>query len=235
MAYSIIIPIYKEKKNISKLILKVRKELSKKINYELILIDDDSGDGSKKIFEKYKNKNTKFFTRKKKPRDLSRSVIYGFNRAKFNNLIVMDGDLQHSPRDILRLIKKYEKTKCDIVIGSRKLIDYKKSNLTPLRFLLSKMLNQIVNIIFKSNFTDPMSGFFLIKKKVYKTVSSKLILIGYKILMDIVLSSNKNLLVQEVNINFKERNSGFSKMRLKILLQLIISIIVKYLKYKKKY
>ena len=107
----------------------------------------------------------------------------------------MDGDLQHSPRDILRLIKKYEKTKCDIVIGSRKLIDYKKSNLTPLRFLLSKILNQIVNIIFKSNFTDPMSGFFLIKKKVYKTVSSKLILLGYKILMDIILSSNKNLLI----------------------------------------
>ena len=233
MAYSIIVPIYKEKKNIHKLILKVKEELNKKVNYELILIDDDSNDGSKEIFYNYGNKNIKFFIRKEKPRDLSRSVIYGFEKAKFNNLIVMDGDLQHNPKDIIRLIKKYEKTKSDIVIGSRKLINYKKSNLSPLRFLLSKTINKIFNIIFNKKIKDPMSGFFLIKKKVYTKTKKKLILLGYKILMDIVLSSNKNLLIQEVNINFKIRNSGFSKMRFKILLQLVVCIIIKYFKYEK--
>ena len=233
MVYSIIVPIYKEKKNIPKLILKVKEELNKKVNYELILIDDDSNDGSKEIFYNHGNKNIKFFIRKEKPRDLSRSVIYGFEKAKFNNLIVMDGDLQHHPKDIIRLIKKYEKTKCDIVIGSRKLFNYKKSNLSPLRFLLSKTLNKIFNIIFNKKIKDPMSGFFIIKKKVYTKTKKKLILLGYKILMDIVLSSNKNLLIQEVNIDFKIRDGGFSKMRFKILLQLVVSIIIKYFKYEK--
>lgn len=77
----------------------------------------------------------------------------------------MDGDLQHSPKDIYRLIKKYELTKCDIVIGSRKLTNAKKVNLNPLRFFLSKILNITFNFIFKKEFLDPMSGFFILKKK----------------------------------------------------------------------
>ena len=91
MNYSIIIPVFKEEKNIAKMISKVDYELrKKKIKYELIFVDDDSLDGSKKIFEKHKNKKTRFFIRKEKPRDLSKSVIFGSRKSKFNNLIVMD-------------------------------------------------------------------------------------------------------------------------------------------------
>lgn len=58
----------------------------------------------------------------------------------------------------------------------------------------------------------------------------KLVLLGYKILIDIILSYKKKLKIEEVFINFRERNKGFSKMRLKILLQLITFIIIKFLK-----
>jgi dolichol-phosphate mannosyltransferase len=80
---------------------------------------------------------------------------------------------------------------------------------------------------------DPMSGFFLIKKSVYSRVKNKLILLGYKILIDIILSCNKKLTIEEVKINFNERNKGFSKMRLKILIQLVVFIIIKYFRYEK--
>lgn len=235
MNYSIIVPIYKEEKNIAKMISKVKSELNKKkINYELIFIDDDSLDNSKKIFENNKNKNTRFFVRKDKPRDLSKSVVFGFKKSKYENLIVMDGDLQHNPKDLYKLISKFKKTNCDIVIGSRKLINYKKANLNPLRFIFSKLLNYIFNLIFDKKMIDPMSGFFLIKKSVFKNAEKKLILLGYKILIDIVLSSNKNLIIKEVIINFRIRDKGFSKMRLKILLQLILFITIKYFKNDKK-
>lgn len=235
MNYSIIVPIYKEEKNIARMISKVKSELNKKkINYELIFIDDDSLDNSKKIFENNKNKNTRFFVRKDKPRDLSKSVVFGFKKSKYKNLIVMDGDLQHNPKDLYKLISKFEKTNCDIVIGSRKLINYKKANLNPLRFIFSKLLNYIFNLIFDKKMIDPMSGFFLIKKSVFKNAEKKLILLGYKILIDIVLSSNKNLIIKEVIINFRIRDKGFSKMRLKILLQLILFITIKYFKNDKK-
>lgn len=231
MNYSIIVPIFKEEKNIAKMIRKVQNELSKKkINYELIFVDDDSQDESERIFKENKNKKTRFFIRKKKPRDLSKSVIFGLKKSKFNNLIVMDGDLQHNPKDINKLIRKFEYTNCDIVIGSRRLINYKKANLNPLRFFFSKFLNQAFNNLFNQKILDPMSGFFLIKKNVVKNVKGNLVLIGYKILIDIILSSNKKLNIKEVYINFRVRDKGFSKMRLKILLQLILFIFIKYFK-----
>jgi dolichol-phosphate mannosyltransferase len=234
MNYSIIVPIYKEEKNISKLIHKIKKELKGKIVYELIFVDDDSRDQSKNIFNKYSDKNFKFYIRKNKPRDLSKSVVYGFEKSKYNNLIVMDGDLQHNPRDILKFIKVFEKTNCDIVIGCRKLANYKKANLNPVRFIFSKSLNHVFNFIFNHKISDPMSGFFLIKKEVYNKVKTKLILLGYKILIDIILSARKNILIKEVKINFSVRDKGFSKMRLKILLQLLVFIFIKYFKYEKK-
>ncbi len=231
MNYSIIVPIFKEEKNIAKMIRKVQNELSKKkINYELIFVDDDSQDESERIFKENKNKKTRFFIRKKKPRDLSKSVIFGLKKSKFNNLIVMDGDLQHNPKDINKLIRKFEYTNCDIVIGSRRLINYKKANLNPIRFFFSKFLNQAFNNLFNQKILDPMSGFFLIKKNIVKNVKGNLVLIGYKILIDIILSSNKKLNIKEVYINFRVRDKGFSKMRLKILLQLILFIFIKYFK-----
>ena len=92
------------------------------------------------------------------------------------------------------------------------------------------MLNQVFNILFNRQILDPMSGFFLIKKNIEKNVKGNLVLIGYKILIDIILSSNKKLNIKEVYINFRVRDKGFSKMRLKILLQLILFILIKYFK-----
>ena len=86
-----------------------------------------------KFLKKKKSKEIRLLIRKEKPRDLSKSVVYGFNRSRNDNLIVMDGDLQHNPRDLHKLIAKFKKTDCDIVIGSRKLINYERANLNPLR------------------------------------------------------------------------------------------------------
>lgn len=229
MKFSIIIPIYKEKKNLSKLILSLKKNLVKyKKKYEIIFVDDDSNDGSYKIFQNNKNNKFRFLVRKEKPRDLSKSVAYGFNKSKYHNLIVMDGDLQHRPSDLRKLIKNFQSTNCDILIGSRYMKNYKKVNLTPLRFYVSKLLNFITNFLFGLNLKDPMSGFFMIKKIVFKKNEKKLFLLGYKILLDIIISSSKKIKIKEIYINFKSREKGFSKMRIKILYQLTIFLFYKF-------
>ena len=175
MKFSIVIPIYKEKKNLPKLISSLKRTLVKyKNKYEIIFVDDDSNDGSDKIFKKKKSKKIRLLIRKEKPRDLSKSVVYGFNRSRNDNLIVMDGDLQHNPRDLHKLIAKFKKTDCDIVIGSRKLVNYERANLNPLRFIFSKLLNHLFNFLFNKKIKDPMSGFFMIKKKIFKSVEKNL-------------------------------------------------------------
>lgn len=230
MKYSIIIPIFKEEKNVSKLMKLLNHYLGNKIKYEIIFVDDNSMDNSKKIFIKHKKKNMRFFSRKTEPRDLSKSVVFGFDKAKYQNLIVMDGDLQHHPRDVLKLITKYENSNSDIVIGKRNLRNFKIANLNPIRYIFSILLNKIFNTLFKKSIYDPMSGFFIIKKKIYLDCKDRLTLVGYKILIDLIISSKIQPKIQEIQINFKVRDKGFSKMRLKVLMQLFYFLLIKFIK-----
>ena len=118
--YSIIIPTFNEKKNISILVDKIEKFLKEK-NYEIIVVDDNSNDGSIHIFHDIKKKYKKFhyYIRKEKKRDLSKSIILGVKKSKFKNLIVMDGDLQHNPKYLPILIKKFNTEKQDILVAVR--------------------------------------------------------------------------------------------------------------------
>lgn len=135
--FSIIIPIFNEKKNIKKLINKIIKSLSKiKLKYEVIFIDDNSYDGSKEILKNIKKRNIHFYIRNK-TRDLSQSCILGFDKSKYNNIIVMDGDLQHDPRYLPIIIKIFFKKNYDFVICSR---DFFKLILKKKSFLLNSAL-----------------------------------------------------------------------------------------------
>lgn len=227
MKYSIIIPVYKERNNIKQLIKSVSFVLNKnRIKFELIIIDDDSNDGSLEEFNKSKNINSKFIIRKKKPRDLSKSVLLGIKVSKFDNIIVMDGDLQHDPSEIIKLINLFIKTKNDLVIASRKFDKLKKS-LSFTRIIASKTLIVLFNLIFNLNVVDPMSGFFIVKKKIIKKNEKKLFKTGYKILADI-LTIDKKIKYSELFINFKKRKFNKSKMNLKILIILIKFLIKRF-------
>ena len=114
MKFSIIIPIFNEKNNISLLTSRINLSL-RKFKYEIIFIDDSSTDGSKEILLKLvkKYKNLKVIFRKNKDRDLSKSCSEGFEKSKFENIVVMDGDLQHNPKYISDMILIYKKINCD--------------------------------------------------------------------------------------------------------------------------
>ena len=99
---SIIIPIYNEEKNLIKLSQSIKNNLKIK-KYEIIFVDDSSKDNSEYILKKLKKSfnNIKYFIRKNLPRDLSKSCIL---LNKSSNILVMDGDLQHDPKNINKLI-----------------------------------------------------------------------------------------------------------------------------------
>jgi len=224
--YSIIIPTFNEKKNIFILIKRIKKFL-KKNNYEIIVVDDNSYDGSITVFNKIKKKERKFsfYIRREKKRDLSKSIILGIKKSKFNNLIIMDGDLQHNPKYLPILIKNFNTQKQDILVAVRNF--KKRSGLSNIRFFLSLSLIALINLIFKKKTTDPMSGFFVVKKTVFIRSKKKLYGKGFKILFDIIYSSNKNIKVNDYSIKFDSRKNNKSKMSLKILFHIFLLVIQK--------
>ena len=226
MKFSIVIPVFNESKNLPILIKQIFKNLRSK-TFELIIVDDNSTDGTKHIMKKFKKRNMKYYIRKKN-RDLTKSCILGFRKSKYDNILVMDGDLQHRPVDILKLLKVYEKKKADFVIGTRKLFERKEHNLGLIRLSASRILILIVNIFLGRKTSDPMSGFFFFKKKIFINNRNKLFNKGYKILMDLIYIDNKKRLIIDVDINFDTRKKGVSKMNFKVLLYLINMIFYKF-------
>ena len=224
--FTIVIPVYNEANNLGILIPNIYKELIN-LKFELIIVDDSSNDGTSKVLKKFKKKNFKHIIRKKE-RDLSRSCIDGFKKARFKNIIVMDGDLQHKPSDIKKILYKFFRGNPDFVIGTRDLFKKKKHNLNFLRLFASRMLILLVNFLLGRKTSDPMSGFFMFKKEVFTKSQKKLIKKGYKILLDLIYIKNQRVKIIDVNINFDSRIKCKSKMSLKILIDLISMILKKF-------
>jgi len=225
--FTIVIPVYNEAKNLKILIPKIYKQL-KNEKFELIIVDDNSNDETLRALKKFRRKNFHHLIRKTE-RDLSKSCILGFKKARYKNIIVMDGDLQHKPSDLKRILYVYFKYNPDIAVGTRDLFKIKKHNLNFLRLLASRILILIVNLLLGNKTSDPMSGFFVFKKKIFQKSEKKMIKKGYKILLDLLYIKNQNVEVIDVNINFDSRMKGKSKMNLKILLYLISMISKKFI------
>ncbi len=223
---SIIIPILNEKNNILKLIYELKKKLIG-VYYEVIFVDDNSDDGSIKILKKIKLIDQRFkYILHKGERDLTQSCFQGIRKAKYNLIVIMDGDLQHNPVYIKKLIKKLLSDKSDLVIASRNFEKNQTKSLSLIRITFSRFLIFLLKLISGKNYTDPMSGFFLFKKEIYFDNRKLFFGKGYKILADFIYNV-PNLKISEVIINFRSRKQGSSKMNLKILFLLIIFMIFK--------
>lgn len=229
MKLSLIIPTYNEKENIRNLILKIQEEFSQNnINGEIIVVDDNSPDGTGKILEDLKKDwgNLKIIHRKGKL-GLSSAAIEGWKISEGDVLGLMDADLSHPPEKIKELFFAIEKGNFDFTIGSRYV---KNGNIIGWNFkrkLMSKTATLLSRIYTKVK--DPMTGFFMIKKEVIKNV--KLNPKGFKILLEVIIKGNyKN--IKEIPITFVNRQKGKSKAGTKEIFYYLRNLIG-YLPYKK--
>ena len=228
---SIVIPVLNEEKNINKIVNSISYYL-KKFEYEIIFVDDDSDDNSKETLIRNSNKykNLSFFIRKNCKRDLSQSCMLGFRKSRFKNILVMDGDLQHNPKYLPKMIEMFNKKNLDFLVASRNFHSAKNEGLSLIRFYASKLIISIFFILVGKKTIDPMSGFFIFKKKIYIQNKRKLFGKGYKILSDLIYSTNQTLKIYDFHIKFETRKKGKSKMSSKILYQLIMFILIKTLR-----
>ena len=141
----------------------------------------------------------------------------------------MDGDLQHNPIYIPKMIKIYKKYNSDFVVGIRELKNRRIKGLSIFRQFLSISIITILEIVFKKKTNDPMSGFFLFKKAIYKKNKNKLFLKGFKILADLIFLNN-TFRIDDIKIKFNYRKKGKSKLNINITLIIIQFIIVRFFK-----
>lgn len=210
---SVIVPTFNEKDNVDSLLKRISHTLAA-YSYELIVVDDDSRDGTEESVQEYAihDRRIRLISRKDE-RGLATAVVRGFQEAKGNLLAVMDADLQHPPEVLPALVHALNNG-ADLAIASRYARPGSMEGWSLRRKLFSKFATLLAYAVVRParRTTDPMSGFFALNRKLIDRV--RLRPLGYKILLEI-LTVVKNQKVVEIPYRFGTRTKGRSKLGIK--------------------
>ena len=221
--FTIIIPVLNEENNIEELIFLIKKNL-KSFKYEIIFIDDNSTDNSKVVIKNYLSRNLRYYLRKKN-KDLTLSCFLGIQKSRYENIIIMDSDLQHHPKYLPQMVNLYFKKKLDFVVAVRNF--NKDLGLGVTRRISSIFVSYVFNYFLGYRVSDPMSGFFIFKKSIYLKYKNLLFGKGWKILADLIYNK-ENFLIEQFPIIFLRRAGDKSKMNLNVLLYVIKLFLFKF-------
>ena len=221
----VICPTYNEIKNIAKLIQKILDDN----NYDLLVIDDNSPDGtSEKVKEYQKIYKNLFLEIRESKQGLGTAYIHGFNWAiqkGYDSVVQMDADLSHNPKDLNRLIKNLENN--DLVIGSRYVQGVSVVNWPIRRLILSYGANIYTKFITGMPINDGTGGFKAWKVSLLKKIKLNLIKSqGYSFQIEMNFWAwVLNAKIIEIPIIFVDRTIGESKMSRKIMIEAILVVL----------
>ncbi|MBH71642.1 MAG: family 2 glycosyl transferase [Pelagibacteraceae bacterium] len=187
MHLSIIIPVFNEIKLLPKILFKLVRD-TKKINKEIIIVDDSSNDGTKDWLQKINSKfnfisikKNKLCFSKKKKKNLKiilknrnegkgSAVIIGLKNISNNVIVIQDSDLEYMPRDLNKMFNIIKNNNADIVYGNR--FSSKKNKYHYLFFAIGNyILSSLVSILFKVKVSDTAVCYKMFSKKVIKNLS----------------------------------------------------------------
>ncbi len=213
MLISIIIPTYKEAPNLTPLCTSIAEEFNS-IKYEILIMDDDSQDGSDKVVAELQKQEipVSIINRKGHKRGLSAAVIDGLRIAKGDYCAVMDADLSHPVSSIKPMLDKLQQGEVDFCLGSR----YVDGASIDIQWTLKRRVISMVATLLAvplSKIKDPMSGFFLLASKNVPPIN-KLSPLGYKIALELIVKGGFDK-IYEHPIHFSERLHGNSKMNVR--------------------
>lgn len=227
---SIIVPTFNEKDNIVELIRRVETSLIGRI-WELIFVDDNSPDGTAEVIRSIAKADRRIrCIQRIGRRGLVTACIEGFMAASAPCLAVMDADLQHDEGVLSNMLTTLQSTDLDIVIGSRYVTEGSTGKLDKSRVLLSRWATKLSKFFLKAKLSDPMSGFFMIRRECVPEIVPRLSGVGFKILFDIFASSKRELKYLELPYTFKNRFAGESKLDRGVMWDYAMMLVHKYVR-----
>lgn len=232
---SIIVPCYNEKNNILPFIEKINAQTSLP-PWEIIFVDDNSPDSTITMVRHAAQTDPRIRgLRRIGRRGLSSAVIEGALSSSAPLIAVMDGDLQHDESCLIPMIHALESGQYDLAVASRHIDGGTNQGLAnPWRRFVSYAGRWCARHILKTSLTDPMSGFFALRRDCFDNRASQLSSRGFKILIDLILADTTPLRIIEFPLIFRKRLHGDSKLDGRVILSFINMIVrQKYLRHRK--
>ncbi|WP_425358233.1 polyprenol monophosphomannose synthase [Staphylothermus hellenicus] len=234
----VIIPTYNEKENIGELLVRLTSVLEKLgISYEILVVDDNSPDGTADIVRKHRlyNEKVKLIVREGK-KGLGSAILDGIRYVfkkdpEATHIVTMDADLSHRPEDLVALIKYADKA--DVVQGSRYVEGGKTIGWGIHRHLISKTANFLIKTLYGTSIHDNTSNY-----RIYNRKAAELLLRyangkSYEWAIEsLLIPVAAKLKIVEAPITFINRSKGKSKLGVKDIVKWWIYILTFRKKFK---
>lgn len=222
----IIIPTYNEKDNIEKILNSI---FALKIpDLDVLVIDDNSPDGTADVVRKLMEKNSHIHLLQRKGKlGLGTAYVEGFRYAlqrDYQYIFEMDADLSHDPREIPNFLEAIKDA--DLVIGSRYLTGVNVINWPLMRLFISVMANKYTRVITGMPITDCTSGYKCFRRTVLESIPMDQVRSnGYSFQIEVHFKVwKRGFRIKEIPIIFYDRTVGSSKMNRKIVFEAALMV-----------
>ena len=218
---TVVIPTLNEAGNVEPLLEKLGVALAG-IEWEAIFVDDGSTDGTPDLLTRIAQKDRRVrMVRRIGRRGLSSAVVEGALASTTPIVAVIDADLQHDERILPDLYRAIAQDGNELAIGTRYAGTGSTGDWDDKRLKISRFATALASPIMKTRLSDPMSGFFAVRRDVLLEAAPGMSNVGYKILLDLVASSPRPLKLAEVGYTFGTRQSGESKLEEMVALEYV--------------
>ena len=214
----IVVPAFNERANIPILVERLRGLLAS-YDWELVLVDDNSPDGTAAVARRIGETDRRVrCIHRIGRRGLAGACLEGMLSSQARYIAVMDADLQHDETLLIDMLDRLRAGDVDLAVASRYLRGGSVPGLSPRRALLSRWSNALARRILGIDLSDPMSGYFMIRRDVFEPLAPAISSQGFKILLDILATGGGRLRTVELPTTFQARRNGESKLDSKVAL-----------------
>ena len=224
---SVVLPTYKERGNVAELVKRLALALEG-IRWEAIFVDDNSPDGTSDAVKAIAMHDSRVrCLRRVGRRGLAGACIEGMLSSSADFVAVMDADLQHDETILPAMVEKLRSGNFDLVAGTRYVGGGSAAVFSDQRGKISRLATKLAQRILGTSLSDPMSGFFMMRRDTLDAIASRLSPVGFKILLDIA-TAGKDLRVAEEAYSFRARFDGASKFNAQIGLEFLGLLLSKF-------
>ena len=209
---AIVIPTFNERENIRPFLSRLESALNG-IGWEAIFVDDDSPDGTADLVRQVAQQNGRVrVLHRIGRRGLTSACVEGVLSSSASCFAVIDADMQHDERLLPRMFDRLVEDDLDIVVGSRYAKGGRVAGWSIKRRFVSRVAGRAARLVIKVDLSDPMSGFFLMRRQAFDEAVRQLSQQGFKILLDLFASAPRPLRFAEMPYQFGLRQHGESKL-----------------------
>ena len=221
---TVVVPAYAERDNVLPLTAALEQALQG-CDWEVIFVVDDALDGTEDILHEraQRDRHVRCIHRIGR-RGLASACIEGMLASSAPYVAVIDADLQHDERLLPSLLQTMRETQADIAVASRYMEGAGTGDLAPARVRVSRMAS-VISRVLTSKLTDPMSGFFMVRRSFLERVVRRLYGRGFKILLDLIAAARGDVRIAELPYRMRSRQHGESKLGTRVIAEFFMLIL----------